>query len=205
MSPLSIAACREAYHRQTALPGGIKVWEDLARYLYVIGADAPELLIETGTWAGASARWFAQVVPSVWTIDVTNLEHVDGGVFYLRGDSGDPATLERLERHVHGRRTMVVLDSDHSRAHVAAELLLWAPLVSPGCHLVVEDTLCHWLPQSRSSAGMDTWEAIWGDEYGGGGWRRAEGQGFVVDRVVEDLFPASQHPGGWLKREAVSA
>ena len=35
---------------------------------------------------------------------------------------------------------MVILDSDHSQAHVSAELSAYAPLVTPGCYLIVEDT-----------------------------------------------------------------
>ena len=34
---------------------------------------------------------------------------------------------------------MVFLDSNHKKAHVARELELYAPLVSPGCYLVVAD------------------------------------------------------------------
>ena len=35
---------------------------------------------------------------------------------------------------------MVILDSDHSRDHVLRELELYAPFVTRGCYLVVEDT-----------------------------------------------------------------
>lgn len=36
-------------------------------------------------------------------------------------------------------RTMVILDSDHTYDHVAAELAVWGPRVGPGCYLVVDD------------------------------------------------------------------
>jgi cephalosporin hydroxylase len=35
---------------------------------------------------------------------------------------------------------MVILDSDHAMAHVRAELELYAPMVTAGCYLIVEDT-----------------------------------------------------------------
>ena len=34
----------------------------------------------------------------------------------------------------------VSLDSDHSKAHVLAELLAYAPFVAPGSYIVAEDT-----------------------------------------------------------------
>lgn len=36
---------------------------------------------------------------------------------------------------------MVILDSDQSTDHVRSELRAYAPLVSPECYLIVEDTI----------------------------------------------------------------
>ena len=38
-------------------------------------------------------------------------------------------------------RVLVVLDSNHTYAHVAAELRAYAPLVTPGSYLIVQDGL----------------------------------------------------------------
>ena len=35
---------------------------------------------------------------------------------------------------------LVVLDSDHSEAHVEAELEAYAPIVPVGCYFIVEDS-----------------------------------------------------------------
>jgi len=62
-------------------------------------------------------------------------------VTYLTGSSTDEAILDQLRARARGRSpVMAILDSDHSREHVAAELSLYAPLVTVGSYLVVEDT-----------------------------------------------------------------
>jgi len=38
------------------------------------------------------------------------------------------------------KRVMVILDSDHSEEHVSKELELYAPLVTKGSILIIEDT-----------------------------------------------------------------
>jgi len=58
----------------------------------------------------------------------------------VEGDSANPRTIDRVRSMIRpGERALVVLDSNHSRAHVGAELAGYAPLVAPGSYLVATD------------------------------------------------------------------
>ena len=48
--------------------------------------------------------------------------------------------LEIVVETVAGRPALVILDSDHSQAHVEAELDAYSPLVPPGGYVIVEDS-----------------------------------------------------------------
>src|SRR5438876_10277995 len=109
----SLASLRASEHVQA--DGMLKLTTDLLRYQQVIETTRPQVLVETGTRTGASARWFAERVAAVLTVDV--LEAPGQGlprVTCLQGDSADPRVARRVARWVDGRRAMVSLDSDHS-------------------------------------------------------------------------------------------
>ncbi len=182
--------------------GMLKLLEDLDRYRRVIVATRPEVIVETGTRTGASARWFAALGVDVITVDVSTGEDLkeslrEDGVYAATGDSADPEIAARIARIVGGRRCMVVLDSDHSAAHVAKEIQLYGPMVSKGCHLVVEDTIFGYADEHQraqhcpgmADAPLDAVAALLD---GNPDWRR--------DVDTERLSPVSHHPGGFWTR-----
>jgi cephalosporin hydroxylase len=109
----------------------------------------PTLLIETGTAYGGSALYYARQmdrsgVGQVLSIDIEPAEKLPqhARVTYVKGYSSvldDVVTVVGQIATEHPR-VMVVLDSDHSKRHVLAELDAYAPFVSVGQFLVVEDT-----------------------------------------------------------------
>lgn len=208
--PISIAASLAAVdHRQhvTEYRGleMLKFRADLERYALLIEQTRPEVIIETGTYTGASARWFADQpgVQLVVTVDVVGTAEHDSAsrIFPIIGHSTDFLTAGMVKIAANNRydrlpRAMVVLDSDHSAPHVAREIELYGPLVTPGCALVVEDGLFdHATAEMLRRWGMP--ELIDGNGPGKAvrdgldapDWRRADG--LVVDSQL------TQNVDGW--------
>jgi cephalosporin hydroxylase len=91
---------------------------------------------------------------------------------------------------------LVVLDANHTHAHVLKELELYAPLVTRGSYLVVFDTVVEDMP-----AGCFP-DRPWGP---GNNPRTAvrafleTTDRFVVDREIEEKLQITVAPGGYLK------
>jgi cephalosporin hydroxylase len=193
---IDVEASLEAAARQTHL-GMVKTYEDVARYEAILSETKPEVIIECGTFSGKSAAWFArhsQVITIDTTpyVDVQTLGDWDGRVELVWASSVDPDTVGKVGLMAHDLRTMVVLDSDHSAAHVRAEMEAYGPMVTPGCYMVVEDGLVRWMPDQDGYQGspldaIEDFLAEHGDE-----WER--------DTVIEQMFPQSQFPAGWLRK-----
>jgi cephalosporin hydroxylase len=194
------ASCRALAANEHDRLGMLKFADDLKRYAEIIQATKPEVIIETGTHTGASARWFAGFDwhPEVITIDVnpwTAPLGLAADVTALTGSSIDPSIVADVARRIDGRRAMVILDSDHSAEHVRREIESYGQLVTPGCYLVVEDTIFGYasprlidqhFPAGLKGSPLDAVaELLAGDD----GWLR--------DMAIERLSPISSNPAGW--------
>lgn len=160
----------------------------------------PDVIVEAGTWKGGSAPLWAMILEEVnpagrvVTIDVEDrtaaarkLGVWKRRVDFLLGSSTDPAIVEEVKRRVAGRRTLVILDSLHTRDHVLAELRTYARLVSVGSYLIVQDTGV-WKPNDD-----DEWASRAVEIF------LAEDDRFEVDESRE-RFLVTNNPRGYLKR-----
>lgn len=125
----------------------LKCPTDLWTYQEIIHATRPELIVETGTAYGGSALYLAHLCAATGTGRVVTVDidpkpdrPAHERITYLSGSSTSTVIVERIRREAEGKRVMVILDSDHRRAHVLEEMQLYSPLVTPGCYLIVEDT-----------------------------------------------------------------
>lgn len=166
----------------------------------VISDQRPDLIVELGTFQGGSAFFFATLCQllghgRVLSIDVAPRSTVPHErIEYLTGSStAEPilrAVKERIRR-LEARRLLFVLDSDHSAAHVEAELEAYAPLVPAGCYLHVQDGLLDYLPRFRS---LRPGPAAAVMKFLG---RHPE---FERDEDLERRYVMTAHIGGWLRR-----
>ena len=121
---------------------------DLWVYQELLHELRPAVIVECGTANGGSAFYLASICDLLGHGEVVTVDIADEPgrpsherITYLNGSSTAPEIVERVQQLVAGRAPVVViLDSDHSRDHVLNELRLYAPLVSPGSYLIVEDS-----------------------------------------------------------------
>ena len=178
----------------------VKSPTDLLVLQEIVAETRPDLIIESGVFAGGSAYYLATLFDllgidgQVIGVDV-DLSRVSPHIAdhprvdLIEGSSADPAVVATLRERAKGRRVMVDLDSDHHADHVARELRALAPLVTPNCYLVVEDTWVGHTAEFDTGPGPAAAIRAW----------MAEGQPFEVDRWRERLL-LTHNPGGYLRR-----
>lgn len=136
----------------------IQLPEDIIRIQEVIHRVQPDVIIETGVAHGGSLVLYASLCKVIGKgrvvgIDIEIRPHnrkaivehpLANFITLIEGSSTAPETVESVRSLVRpGERVLVLLDSNHSYAHVAAELDAYAPLVTPDSYLVATDGIMY--------------------------------------------------------------
>ena len=174
---------------------------DLWVYQEIMAETRPELIVETGTYRGGSALFLASMCDllgagEVVSIDIEPLREdypQHPRVTYLGGRSStDPDVVAEVRERAAGRKTLVILDSDHSQGHVEAELAVYAPLVPVGCQLIVEDSNIGRIRKDLMPGPLEAIETF-----------LAGSDAFEIDREREK-FLITFNPSGYLHRVRLS-
>lgn len=170
---------------------------DLWVYQEIVFETEPELIIETGTYRGGSALYLASLCDLVGRGEVVSIdierERDDfpshPRITYLAGRSStDPGVVAEVRARAGDGSTLVILDSDHSQAHVEAELAAYAPLVPVGSYLIVEDSNIGQIRKDLMPGPLEAIETF-----------LATTDEFEIDREREK-FLITFNPSGYLKR-----
>jgi cephalosporin hydroxylase len=168
----------------------------------------PDFIIETGTAAGGTTLFYATVLDAlnekgkVLTMNiapylpdpkVSQFRVWRERVEFTQGSSIAPEVIDAIAQRVRGAKVLITLDSGHHADYVLKELRLYAPLVSVGSYIVVQDTHLGGHPNHHESEGDDggPWEAV-------ATFMKTE-KNFVADHSREKHL-ITQYPSGFLKR-----
>ncbi len=150
----------------------IQLPEDMLTIQEVIYRVKPDVIIETGVAHGGSLVFYASIFEAmgrghVIGVDIEirahNRQAIESHELFDRitlveGSSVDTEVVDQVRSHLpEGASVLVLLDSNHSKAHVLAELDAYAPFVSPGSYLVSTDGVMEWLAGVPGAG--DGWES----------------------------------------------
>jgi len=146
----------------------IQLPEDMLRYQEVVARLKPDVIVETGVAHGGSAIFSASLCRllgngRVIAIDIDirprNRRAIEAHpladlITLIDGSSTAPSVIEAVKAQIRpGESVLVTLDSNHSYAHVLAELAVYAPLVTPGSYIVATDGIMQDLTDAPRGSG----------------------------------------------------
>jgi cephalosporin hydroxylase len=187
--------------------------QDIVALQELIWRVRPDAIVETGIAHGGSLVFSASMLEllggeqrRVLGIDIDIREHNRAAIeshplakriTMIEGSSTDEAVAARARAFVDGAgAVMVVLDSNHTHAHVLRELELYSPLVTRGSYLVVFDTAIELMAEGA---------------YRGRPWRKgdnpftavqeflADNGRFEMDTAIDDKLLVTVAPSGYLR------
>jgi cephalosporin hydroxylase len=193
----------------------IQMPPDVLAMQEVIWQTKPDVIVETGVARGGSVVFSASILSLIGNgkvigvdIDIrahnrdTIEKHPQASrITLIQGSSIAPETVERVKAEIPaGASVMVVLDSDHSRDHVLAELRAYAPLVGVGHYLVCADTMLGLLTPEQTPVNRSK---VW---YPGNEPLSAlrtflkDDDRFEADPEINGKLIVASSPGGYVRR-----
>jgi cephalosporin hydroxylase len=128
--------------------------EDLVRLQEVVNTLQPDVIVECGIYSGGSMLFHATLCEALGKGRVIGVDkhiaedtraavanhRLSHRIQMIEGDSVASGTVEEVHSLIKPDETvLVILDSHHSKEHVAGELRAYSPLVTPGSCIIAAD------------------------------------------------------------------
>ncbi len=186
---------------------------DLIRLQEAIYRIRPDVILETGIFQGGSLLFHATLCEALGKGRVIGIDsqisaavreaiadHVLAArISLIEGDSTSNEVVDAVAQMIHpGETVLVILDSCHTKQHVARELACYSRFVTRGSYIIATDGVMQELadvPGGQSEWISDNPLAAANDF--------AAGHPEFRQRESDDLAaPVTYWPGGWLERVA---
>lgn len=196
----------------------IQLPEDMLRIQEAIYRVKPDVIIETGIAHGGSLIFYASLLKAmgkgrVIGVDVEIRSHnrkaIESHELYsyitmIEGSSVEPEIVNRVTRLIKpGETVLVILDSNHTKDHVLAELEAYSPLVSSNSYIIATDGIMEELVGAPRS-GAD-WS--WNNPKSAALEFIQKNNGFIIEQPSlvfnegENLMPITYWPSAWIRRK----
>lgn len=198
--------------------------QDIVAFQEVVSSVKPDLIFETGIAHGGSLVLSASLLclldvmegkdprkstRKVVGVDIDIRAHnrkaldehpLRFKMELIEGSSIDPGIVQQVHSRVDGfDRVLVSLDSNHTHAHVMAELNAYADLASVGSYCIVFDTVVEDMP--AESFPDRPWDVGNNPKTAVHEWLKSHPH-FEIDKGIDNKLLISVAPDGYLKRIA---
>ncbi|HJV61639.1 MAG TPA: cephalosporin hydroxylase family protein [Albitalea sp.] len=211
-------ARKYSYHFEWMGRPIIQYPQDIVAMQELIWSVQPDLIVETGIAHGGSLVFMASMLElnalcggpkdaKVLGIDIDIRAHnraaieahpMSRRIAMIQGSSVAPEVVAQVKAVAKGAsRVLVSLDSNHTHAHVLAELEAYAPLTSVGSYCVVFDTViedmpAHMFPDRPWGPGDNPKTAV---------FKYLESHPeFEIDKSIDHKLLVTVAPDGFLRR-----
>lgn len=177
----------------------IKTPMDCWIYQEIIWETKPDIILEFGVMFGGASHFYASILDlvghgEVIGVDITlsKVKKVENKrITLLEGSSTSEQMREDIFRRCHGKKVLIIADSDHEKTHVLTEARLYHPLVPVGGYYVFEDSLndvmgYHPVPNEGPKAAALAF--------------LEENKSFEADLRFAERYIMSLNPHGYLRR-----
>jgi cephalosporin hydroxylase len=150
----------------------IQLPDDVMRIQEAIFQIQPDVIVETGVAHGGSLILYASLCKTmekgrVIGVDIEIRPHnrtaiethfLAPYITLIEGNSVGEDILAQVRSHIKpGEKVMVILDSNHTKAHVLAELEAYASMVTSGSYIVATDGMMQDIPDAPRGQADWTW------------------------------------------------
>jgi len=192
----------------------LQLAQDMFALQEAVYKSRPDFIIESGVAWGGTMLFLASILKlldgkKIIGVDVFIPEDLRARLMspqnpvrdrmqLIEGSSVDVRIVDQVREIVgNNKKVLVLLDSDHTHAHVLKELQLYAPFVGVGQYLICGDTTIERQPPAEErprawGKGNNPLTAL--REFLG------TSQDFEIDSELENKLLLTNNPGGYLRR-----
>ena len=139
--------------------------EDLIRFQEAIYEIKPDIVIEVGVAWGGTTLFLSSILESLNNGKVIGIDifipnyvkkalkskgKISKRIKLFEGSSLDNKIRQFLKKETKNKKTIVILDSNHTESHVLKELDIYSKLISRNSYLIICDTIINFIKPNKN-------------------------------------------------------